>query len=46
MYTIGEFAKRVSVAVPLTRLVLTDERRYGSTLLLFYEVNAGKGGGT
>jgi len=23
-------------AVPLTRLVLTDERRYGSTLLLFY----------
>jgi 16S rRNA (guanine(966)-N(2))-methyltransferase RsmD len=31
------------VAVPLTRLVLTDERRYGSTLLLFYEVNAGKG---
>ena len=31
------------VAVPLTRLVLTDERRYGSTLLLFYEVNVGKG---
>lgn len=24
-------------AVPLTRLTLTDERRYGSTLLLFYE---------
>jgi 16S rRNA G966 N2-methylase RsmD len=24
------------VAVPLTRLVLTDERRYGSTLLMFY----------
>jgi 16S rRNA (guanine(966)-N(2))-methyltransferase RsmD len=33
----------VVVAVPLTRLVLTDERRYGSTLLLFYEVNAAKG---
>ena len=31
------------VAVPLIRLVLTDERRYGSTLLLFYEVNADKG---
>ena len=26
-------------AVPLTRLALTDERRYGSTLLMFYEVN-------
>ncbi len=25
------------VAVPCTRLVLTDERRYGSTLLLFYQ---------
>lgn len=25
-------------AVPLTRLALTDERRYGSTLLMFYEV--------
>ena len=25
------------VAVPLTRLVMTDERRYGSTLLLFYQ---------
>jgi 16S rRNA (guanine966-N2)-methyltransferase len=24
-------------AVPLTRLTLTDERRYGSTLLLFYQ---------
>lgn len=24
-------------AVPLARLVLTDERRYGSTLLLFYQ---------
>jgi len=24
-------------AVPLTRLALTDERRYGSTLLLFYQ---------
>ncbi len=31
------------VAVPLTRLVLIDERRYGSTLLLFYEVKAAKG---
>ena len=27
------------VAVPLTRLALTDERRYGSTLLLFYTIN-------
>ena len=26
-------------AVPLTRLVLTGERRYGSTLLMFYEVS-------
>jgi len=26
-------------AVPLARLVLVDERRYGSTLLMFYEVN-------
>jgi 16S rRNA (guanine966-N2)-methyltransferase len=26
------------VAVSLTRLVLTDERRYGSTLLMFYEM--------
>jgi 16S rRNA (guanine966-N2)-methyltransferase len=26
-------------AIPLTRLALTDERRYGSTLLMFYEVN-------
>lgn len=25
-------------AVPLTRLTLTDERRYGSTLLMFYTV--------
>ncbi len=25
-------------AVPCTRLVLTDERRYGSTLLMFYRV--------
>ena len=24
-------------AVPLTRLVLTDERKYGSTVLMFYE---------
>jgi 16S rRNA (guanine966-N2)-methyltransferase len=35
--------RSVVVAVPLTRLVLTDERRYGSTLLLFYEVDSGKG---
>jgi 16S rRNA (guanine(966)-N(2))-methyltransferase RsmD len=35
--------RSVVLAVPLTRLVLTDERRYGSTLLLFYEVDAGKG---
>jgi 16S rRNA (guanine(966)-N(2))-methyltransferase RsmD len=35
--------RSIVVAAPLTRLVLTDERRYGSTLLLFYEVNAGKG---
>ncbi len=26
-------------AVPLTRLKQTDERRYGSTLLMFYEAN-------
>src|SRR5205085_8576001 len=26
-------------AVPLTRLKLTDERRYGSTLLMFYEAD-------
>jgi len=26
------------VAVPLTRLALTDERRYGSTLLMFYAI--------
>lgn len=35
--------RAVVVAVPLARLVLTDERRYGSTLLLFYEVDAAKG---
>ena len=35
----------VLAAVPLARLTLTDERRYGSTLLMFYEVEAGKGGG-
>lgn len=28
----------VVAAVPLTRLHLTDERRYGSTLLMFYKV--------
>lgn len=31
--------RSVVAAVPLTRLALTDERRYGSTLLMFYEVN-------
>jgi 16S rRNA (guanine966-N2)-methyltransferase len=35
--------RSVVVAVPLTRLVLTDERRYGSTLLLFYEVKSDSG---
>jgi 16S rRNA (guanine966-N2)-methyltransferase len=35
--------RSVVMTVPLTRLELTDERRYGSTLLLFYEVDAGKG---
>jgi 16S rRNA (guanine966-N2)-methyltransferase len=28
------------VAVPLTRLELTDERKYGSTLLMFYEIKS------
>ncbi len=35
--------RSVVMVVPLTHLILTDERRYGSTLLLFYEVDAGKG---
>ena len=35
----------VLAAVPLTRLTLTDERRYGSTLLMFYEVVSGTGAG-
>src|SRR6266704_823366 len=30
--------RSVAAAVPLTRLALSDERRYGSTLLMFYEV--------
>ncbi|WP_376797236.1 16S rRNA (guanine(966)-N(2))-methyltransferase RsmD [Thermogemmatispora sp.] len=30
------------LAVPLTRLILDDERRYGSTLLLFYAVKVKK----
>ncbi|WP_069804240.1 16S rRNA (guanine(966)-N(2))-methyltransferase RsmD [Thermogemmatispora onikobensis] len=30
------------LAVPLTRLILEDERRYGSTLLLFYAAKAKK----
>jgi len=25
--------------VPLTRLVQTDERRYGSTMLMFYKIH-------
>jgi 16S rRNA (guanine966-N2)-methyltransferase len=33
--------RSVVAAAPLTRLSLTDERRYGSTLLMFYEVDAG-----
>ena len=32
--------RSVVVEVPITRLALTDERRYGSTLLMFYEVEA------
>ncbi|HEX9132953.1 MAG TPA: 16S rRNA (guanine(966)-N(2))-methyltransferase RsmD [Ktedonobacteraceae bacterium] len=32
--------RSVVAGVPLTRLSLNDERRYGSTLLMFYEVNA------
>jgi 16S rRNA (guanine966-N2)-methyltransferase len=35
--------RSVVAAVPLTHLILTDERRYGSTLLLFYEADAGRG---
>ena len=34
--------RSVVTAVPLMRLALIDERRYGSTLLLFYEVNTEK----
>jgi 16S rRNA (guanine966-N2)-methyltransferase len=37
--------RSVVVAVQLARLTLTDERRYGSTLLMFYQVGAGKGAG-
>jgi 16S rRNA (guanine966-N2)-methyltransferase len=33
--------RSVVAGIPLTRLSLTDERRYGSTLLMFYEVHAG-----
>jgi len=29
-------------AIPLTRLALTDERKYGSTLLMFYEPGRGQ----
>ncbi|HKF39041.1 MAG TPA: 16S rRNA (guanine(966)-N(2))-methyltransferase RsmD [Ktedonobacteraceae bacterium] len=32
----------VVAAVPLTRLILTGERKYGSTLLMFYEVSEEK----
>src|SRR5205807_1069556 len=31
--------RSVVAAIPLTRLVLTDERKYGSTLLMFYELH-------
>jgi 16S rRNA (guanine966-N2)-methyltransferase len=34
----------VVAAVPLSRLTMTDERRYGSTLLMFYEAGKGVGG--
>jgi 16S rRNA (guanine(966)-N(2))-methyltransferase RsmD len=37
--------RSVVAAVSLTRLTLTDERRYGSTLLMFYEVETGNGAG-
>jgi 16S rRNA (guanine(966)-N(2))-methyltransferase RsmD len=33
--------RSVVAAVPLVRLTLTDERRYGSTLLMFYRVDTG-----
>jgi 16S rRNA (guanine966-N2)-methyltransferase len=35
----------VVAAVPLSRLTMADERRYGSTVLMFYEAEAGKGVG-
>lgn len=34
--------RSVVAAVPLERLALNDERRYGSTLLMFYEVSKEK----
>ena len=37
--------RSVMAAVSLTHLALTDERRYGSTLLMFYEGAPGKGTG-
>ena len=37
--------RSVVVAVPLTRLVLSDERKYGSTLLMFYETVSGQDDG-
>ena len=38
--------ERSAVAsVPLTRLVLSDERKYGSTLLMFYETVSGQDDG-
>ena len=38
--------ERLAVAaVPLTHLVLSDERKYGSTLLMFYETVAGQDDG-
>jgi len=37
--------RSVVAAVPLTRLVLSDERKYGSTLLMFYERVSGQDDG-
>jgi 16S rRNA (guanine966-N2)-methyltransferase len=37
--------RSVVAAVPLTRLVLSDERKYGSTLLMFYETVSGQDDG-
>ena len=37
--------RSVVAAVPLTGLVLSDERKYGSTLLMFYETVSGQDDG-